>query len=53
MIYFGWLREIQPKKKRILFCFLGFIPLVIIFSIFYSYISNFQTTFYYYYFLIL
>ena len=34
MFYFGWLGEIQPKK-RILFYFLGFIPLVIIFSIFY------------------
>ena len=52
MFYFGWLGEMQ-FKKRLLFCFLGFIPLVIIFSVFYSYISNFKTTFYYYYFLIL
>ena len=36
MFYFGWLGEIQPKK-RFLFCFLGFIPLVIIFSIYYYY----------------
>ena len=52
MFYFGWLGEIH-SKKRLLFCFLGFIPLVIIFSIFYSYISDFKTSFYYYYFLIL
>lgn len=52
MFYFGWLGEIQPKK-RFLFCFLGFIPLVIIFSIYYSFLTDFQTTFYYYYFLII
>ena len=52
MFSFGWFGE-KYLKYRNLFCFLGFIPLFIIFSILYKYVINPIHKFYYNYFLIL
>lgn len=52
MFSFGWFGE-KYLKYRNLFCFLGFIPLFIIFSILYKYVVFPIHQFYYYYFLIL